>query len=234
MFIARVVLVVALVWLAGSSPMMLQAGNVFLPGIGGSFRVDVDSLKEARWETVVKQQYDFSCGSAAVATLLSFHYDQPTTEEEVFQAMYAVGNKQKIRKAGFSMLDMKRYLDKKGLRADGFKMTLEQFARIGVPAITLVNTRGYRHFVVIKGVEGDKVLIGDPAAGTTVVPRAQFEKIWSGAVLAAREEMQVARANFNRADDWDTWPESPVSEGIVRSALSVFTLLLPGQNELGR
>jgi hypothetical protein len=65
-----------------------RAGEVGIhTAAGGQFNVGVTSLKEARFRTVLKQRYDFSCGSAALASLLSFHYERPTTEETVFSAM---------------------------------------------------------------------------------------------------------------------------------------------------
>ncbi len=44
---------------------------------GGSYSVPVTSLKAARYRTTVPQQHDFSCGSAAVATLLTYQYGHP-------------------------------------------------------------------------------------------------------------------------------------------------------------
>lgn len=210
------------------------AGPVNISGQFGTYKLNAKSLKETRWDNVIRQKYDFSCGSAAVATLLTYHYDTPTGEETVFQAMVSKGNKKKIQKQGFSMLDMKKYLDGQGLRADGFRMSLEKFTKIGVPGITLVNTRGYKHFVVVKGIEDDKILVGDPAVGTTVVPRAHFESIWNGAVLAAREQVAVARANFNSKEDWRVRPKAPIGQGVDRSAISSFLLGLPGRNEFGQ
>ncbi len=211
-----------------------QAGNVRIQGAGGAFSLAVKSLKETRWETVVRQQYDYSCGSAAVATLLTFHYELPTREEDVFQAMFGMSDKKKIRAEGFSMFDMKKYLDAQHLRSDGFRVTLDKFAEIGVPGITLINTNGYRHFVVIKGIEGDRILVGDPALGTAVVPRAKFETIWNGVVLAAREDVQTARQHFNQNRDWRVRPKAPVGKGVSRTGLGTFTLTLPGRNEFGR
>ena len=40
----------------------------------GDMQVPVTSLRQARWSGTLLQQYDFSCGSAAVATLLTHHY----------------------------------------------------------------------------------------------------------------------------------------------------------------
>jgi uncharacterized protein len=209
-------------------------GQVLIQGFTGSFSVPVKSLKEARWDTVIRQQYDFSCGSAAVATLLSHHYGVKVDEAEVFQAMFQAGDQAKIRAEGFSMLDMKRFLDSRGLQSDGFRMTLDQLLKIGVPGIVLVNTQGYRHFVVLRGMRDGTILLADPAIGSITVPRAQFESIWDGTVLAARANLQVARNNFNSSRDWEPWPRAPITRGVDRSGLGMFVLSLPGRNELGR
>lgn len=211
-----------------------QAGMTYINGFAGSFSLPVKSLKEARWDTVIHQQYDFSCGSAAVATLLTYHYDMPVSEADVFKVMYRHGNQDKIRQEGFSMLDMKRFLDSRGLHSDGFRMGLDQLVKIGVPAIVLVNTQGYKHFVVVRGLRDDTILLADPAIGSIAVPREQFEAIWDGTVLAARARIQIARENFNTLRDWEPWPTAPIGEGVDRAGLGMFVLSLPGRNELGR
>lgn len=213
----------------------LRAGETRMWGIGGAFSVKLTSLKEARWKRVIRQQYDFSCGSAAVATLLSHHYATPVSEAEVFEEMFLTGDQAKIQADGFSMLDMKRFLDKRGLKSDGFRMSLDKLARIGVPGIVLINTRGYRHFVVVKGIEAGRVVVADPALGTTVWQRDRFEEVWGGGiVLAARNEIETAREHFNDDADWRVRPKSPISTGVDRAGISSFTLHLPGRNELGR
>lgn len=215
----------------------VQAANVQVPGFGHGFFMTAKSLKETKWDATIHQQYDYSCGSAAVATLLTYHYATPTAEAEVFRSMFQIGNQQKIRAQGFSMLDMKRYLDSKGLHSDGFRMTLDGLKKLGVPAITLVNTKGYRHFIVIKGVTATEVVVGDPAAGTTVVPRSLFEQIWNGEVLAARGKFDTAREHFNTIRDWSVRPQAPLAQGVNgvnRIGLGVFSLTLPGRNEFGR
>lgn len=224
----RIVVVFVCVFVAGR----IDAANVNLAGIGGSFTVHTKSLPELRWDTIERQQYDYSCGSAAVATLLTYHYDRPTREAEVFQAMYQAGDQAKIQREGFSLLDMKSYLDRRGLRTDGFRMTLDKLADIGVPAIALINTNGYKHFVVVKGVEADRVVIGDPALGTIVVDRPIFESIWNGIVLAAREDVETGRDYFGQARDWRVRARAPLGEPVDRGGLGVFLFGLPGPNEL--
>lgn len=211
-----------------------EAGTVRISNPFGHFEVEAKSLAELSWEGVVRQQYDYSCGSAAVATLMTYHYDRPTSEGEVFEAMIRRGDREQIETYGFSMLDMKRFLDDRGLNADGFDIALDDFIRIGVPAITLVNTGGYKHFVVVKGMDADNVLVGDPAAGTVVVPKDIFETLWSNKVLGVRNEIEVARANFNSERDWRVRPPSPIESGVRRTSVGSYLLTLPGANELGR
>jgi predicted double-glycine peptidase len=231
----RSFLLTALIVVAGGEGIMpVEAGTVRISNPFGHFEIEAKSLAEISWDGVVRQQYDYSCGSAAVATLLTYHYDRATTEANVFESMIRNGDSEQIQTYGFSMLDMKSYLDDRGFNADGFEITLDDFIRIGVPAITLVNTGGYKHFVVVKGVDAENVLVGDPAAGTVVVPRDIFEDLWSGKVLGVRNDVEVARANFNSERDWRVRPASPIESGVRRGSVGSYLLTLPGANELGR
>jgi predicted double-glycine peptidase len=199
---------------AGRAP----AANLDLRAPGASYSVPVTSLKEARYRTTVRQKYDFSCGSAATATLLTFQYGRPVSEADVFRDMFAKGDAAKIRKEGFSLLDMRRYLASQGFQADGFELPLEKLAEEGLPAIVLLNDKGYRHFVVVKGLRGDRVLLGDPARGTRAMPRERFEALWDNRVLFVVHNRREL-AQFNRPADWRTAPPAPLQVGIQRQGL---------------
>ena len=182
-----------------SSPVLAQ---VHLSGgeAGGPVSLGVVSWRDIPFRTVVRQQHDYSCGSAALATLLTYHYQRPTTEAQVFTAMYAAGDQAQIRRLGFSMLDMKGYLEARRLRADGFRVSLAQIERTGLPVIALIRLGRYNHFVVVKGVSGGHVLVGDPAAGLRVYPAADFESVWNGIAFAVSGAS--ARPVFNEASEW--------------------------------
>ena len=176
---------------------------------GGSYSLPVISLKQSRVAGTVLQQFDFSCGSAAVATLLTHHYGVPVAEQTVLQEMYAVGDQPKIQKEGFSLLDMKRYLAGLGFTADGFKQPLDKLNEARVPAVALVNEAGYHHFVVIKGLDATHVLVGDPAKGIRALSRAQFDSIWiDGLLFVIHNRMDQAR--FNQRSDWGAVPRAPL------------------------
>lgn len=207
-----------------------QAGEARFVSAGGmAFNVKVKSFKERKWHSVVRQQRDFSCGSAAVATLLSYHYDRPTEEAEVFDAMFAIGDRKKIMAQGFSLLDMKRFLDARGYTADGFRVPLEKLSEVGVPAIVLLNLQGYKHFVVIKGVTPEDVLVGDPSRGIQRYKRAEFEELLENdIVFVIRTKTDIAQANFNLVSDWGAHPKAPFGAALSPNSLANITIYLPG------
>ena len=189
-----------------------------LAGVG-RVNVPVTSLKDLKFQRTLRQQYDYSCGAAALATLLSHHYQTPTPEQDVFQQMYASGDKTKIHKEGFSLLDMQRFLATRGFRADGFKLPIEKLIAEKLPAIVLITDRGFNHFVVIKGAEDGRILIGDPSTGNRVVSMGRFQEIWRNKILFVihSHKDQVA---FNTPEDWRGAPRAPLGTGMHQDQLS--------------
>jgi uncharacterized protein len=217
----------ALWFLAAASALLANtatAQKAFLPSMGGGDLVmPVTSIRQARLAGTLLQQYDFSCGSAAVATLLTHHFGYPMSEATVFDYMFRNGNQKKIRTEGFSLLDMKRFLQAHGFEADGFEQPLDKLAEAKAPAIVLINENGYQHFVVIKGLRGDRVLLGDPAHGTRAVSRANFMESWqNGLLFVVHNRMESAR--FNLAEDWKAVPQAPLTAGVNRNSLSGATM----------
>jgi predicted double-glycine peptidase len=220
-------LAIAAVLLCGAQ----RAWAVEIPGNGGArFTVPVASIKEIRFRTTLRQQYDFSCGSAAVATLLSHHYGQAVSEQDVFQQMFERGNQDKIRKEGFSLLDMKLFLATRGFQADGFKLPLQKLVDAKLPAIVLVSENGYHHFIVIKGAADGRVLVGDPASGTRSLTRTAFEQIWTNKLLFVIHGARQAPA-FNRVADWRAAPAAPLASGINRDGIGGVTMQKHGPGD---
>ena len=79
-----------------------------------------------------------------------------------------------------------------------------------MPGIALTVTNGYRHFVVIKGVSADSVLVGDPSRGLMRVERAEFEKIWDGLFFVITDAREVAQRSFNRSAQWAAVGRAPI------------------------
>jgi predicted double-glycine peptidase len=200
------------------------ADTMALSGLAsGGFAVKVTSLKEAKFKTTTRQQYDFSCGSAAVATLLTHHYNYPVNEQSVFEEMFEKGDQVKIRREGFSLLDIKTYLAAHKFQADGFELPLKKLLDSGLPAIVLIAENGYHHFVVIKGLRDGRLLMGDPATGTHAVSQQSFEDVWANKLLFVIHNNQ-AQAKFNVESDWRVTPRAPLSVGVNRDGLENVTL----------
>ncbi|WP_260433600.1 C39 family peptidase [Burkholderia sp. Bp8998] len=191
---------------------------------GAGYAMHVTSLKEARFKRTVKQQYDFSCGSAAVATLLTYQYDYPMTEQTAFAQMWENGDQNKIRHQGFSLLDIRRFLEAHGFIADGYELPLQTLAKTHTPAIVLITEQGYHHFVVVKGLRDGRVLVGDPATGTRPMSQASFEKKWEDHVIFVIHN-KPERAAFNDPRDWRVAPSAPLYTGINRDGL--FYVVVP-------
>lgn len=195
------------------------------------YAMPVRDMVSRRFLTVVRQQYDFSCGSAALATLLHHHYGDPQNEQSAFLGMWRDGDRAQIRRLGFSLLDMKRYLAGRGIAADGYRVTVQQIADARTPGIALIDTNGYRHFVVVKGVENGDILIGDPALGLRHLPAAEFRRMWNGILFAINGRAGVARASFGRDDEWALLPRARFMlsmQPVSQQALAL-TRPLPGE-----
>jgi predicted double-glycine peptidase len=207
------------------------AGTVWLPGLV-EVNVPTVSVQELKFEDVVRQQYDFSCGSAALATLLTYHYDDPTDEMKAFTFMYEGGDQARIAQAGFSLLDMKRYLEANGYQADGYQSDLATLGSAGIPAIALINYRGYRHFVVVKGLRGGRVLLADPALGTRLVTEEEFTSMWENGVLfIIKNKPDVGRRFFNTDAQWSGLAYAPLGTALGASDLAALTVNLPQLGE---
>jgi predicted double-glycine peptidase len=217
----------------------VPAAGLDLPSdvAGGRFTVGVKSMKqvllEMRFRTTIPQQFDYSCGAASIATLLTFHYGRPVSEREVIAEMYARGDQPKILKEGFSLLDMKVYLEAHGYGADGFEIDVGQFDQLlgeNVPFIALIKDGGYNHFVVIKGATGSHVLIGDSAKGGRVLPRRDFERMWDGRIAFVIHSHQDL-ARFNVPQDWHVVPQVALGGVVTNDNLAALTFLRPGPND---
>lgn len=224
---SRSILGLAACALAAITPQTASSAEMAIGGGSyGYYSVNVMSWWEIPFRTVIRQRYDFSCGSAALATLLTYHYARPTNETMTFTSMWNRGDQEAIRKGGFSMLDMRNYLISTGLRAEGFRFDIEDLKKVRRPGIALLNLNGYKHFVVIKGITNSEVLVGDPMLGLKAYPIAEFAKYWNGILLAIVDTPDKRRPTFNLASDWGPWSKAPI-DAVYTDSSERLTAFLP-------
>jgi predicted double-glycine peptidase len=180
----------------------------------GSFpaeaNLSVRSVLEIRRERVMMQKWDLSCGAAALGTLLRYQFGEPVSEKEIARALmnrdeYVERPDLVKLREGFSLLDLKRYVEAYGARSvrprrvasRSRKRSMQASARtvsiykgdgLGqldlsdlierAPIIVPINALGYNHFVVFRGVIGNRVLLADPAWGNRTMTIDKFQRAW--------------------------------------------------------
>jgi predicted double-glycine peptidase len=148
----------------------------------------VSSFQERKFKDIVRQQTDFSCGAAAVATIFNYAYGRRTNETQILVNMLRVADQNVVRARGFSLLDIKRYVEAIGMRGEGYQVPFESLYELRVPVIVLLDTRGYKHFVVLRKARDGYVQLADPALGNRIMWREDFERSWNGIVFAILAE----------------------------------------------
>jgi predicted double-glycine peptidase len=154
--------------------------------VRGHWTAQHHTLKELRDRNVVKQQEDYSCGAAALATLLIYYFGDETSEKEILNLLQGrLTEEQKKQKTlrGFSLLDLKQVAQEKGYQAAGYKLTMSQLAKVAAPLIVFVEPMGYKHFAVYRGFDRGRVYLADPARGNLRMGLGRFLDEWSGIVF---------------------------------------------------
>jgi uncharacterized protein len=158
------------------------AAQVVVQAAGAREEVHVVSLRAQRDMGVVKQGFDYSCGAAALATLLTYGLNDPVGEDALLRALLdplAPDQMAALQKKGLSLLDLQRLAQSRGHKAQGFRIGRDQLVKLSYPVIVFIRPHGYRHFAVFKGLRGDRVYLADPSLGNVRMPLYQFLDMWA-------------------------------------------------------
>ena len=231
----------------GSEP-TVRGGTSFAPKLRPSLR----SMGERKWDRVVRQNSEIGCAAASLATILTYYFDFPTTEQEVLAGLYsealsrpAPNLREDLIYRGFNLLHVRNVARTGGLVAAGFRMKTKDLPQVRIPTITRVTIRGYDHFVVFKEARNGRVFVADPSFGNTVYRLPDWERIWSGVMMGfvrpgegAVKEHELAL----RGEDLTflTWEETerlfarlqyqdptPIDGGSRVASRSIFEFVIP-------
>jgi uncharacterized protein len=175
------------------------------------------TLKELRDKDVVKQRLDYSCGAAALATLLRYYFNEPIAESRILRIMISrlTDDERRLKETrGFSLLDLKRAAEELGYRAAGFELRADDLTRLAAPVIVFIEPLDYKHFAVLRGIFAGRAYLADPARGNVRMTVSRFLGEWKGIVFVVGKpgEEAIGRHPLSvpRADDVDP-PLRPVS-----------------------
>lgn len=182
--------ILALVFVVPVNAASIRFGNAIIPGT--MIRKDVLSMREHRYVNLVPQNTDFSCGAAALATILRYAYGKDVNEYTVLKGMLTITDIEVVQQRGFSLLDIKNYVESIGMRGRGYKVEEATLDEVAIPTIVLLDLNGYKHFVVLKKASGDRVYVADPALGNRIMSRKDFLNSWNNIIFA------IIGSDFNR------------------------------------
>lgn len=147
--------------------------------------------KHVREHHVVMQQFDYSCGAASIATLMRYYFKDDVTEKAVLQDIISQLTEAEFedrKTSGLSLLDLKKYAERRGYQAVGVELKLSALPQLTGPVLVYLETGGYRHFAILRGMREDRVLLADPWRGNVRMPVSRFTDEWSGITLVLGKE----------------------------------------------
>lgn len=156
---------------------------VVLGGVLPAQAEPVRSLLELRHDGVIIQEWDSSCGAAALATVLTFGFKDAVSERQVAQAMLRRTDPLRVKvRGGFSLLDMKRFAESRGYQAEGFRsLSFEELLTLR-NAIVPIDVHDDPHFVVVRGMRDGRVQLADPAFGNRSMDVERFREAWKDGI----------------------------------------------------
>jgi len=151
--------------------------------VGANINKPVKNLKEIKSKYVVKQSMDYSCGPASLATLLSYYFADTITEQEIIKYLLLTTDLEKVEeRKGFSLLDLKNFAQMRGYTVTGYRMDLEYLVSLDKPVLIPIDIKDYTHFVIFRGLKGDRVFLADPALGNVTMKVERFLSLWRTSV----------------------------------------------------
>ncbi len=139
----------------------------------------VQSLKEFREKAVVMQRWESSCAAAALATVLTYGFQDPVSEQYAAARMLEKTDPARVKaRGGFSLLDMKRFVEGRGYVGQAYQALSYDDLKIFQAPIVPIQVHGYNHYVVVNAVNDAEVQLADPAFGNRTMSVARFKEVW--------------------------------------------------------
>ncbi|MDQ1340842.1 MAG: uncharacterized protein QG567_2000 [Campylobacterota bacterium] len=166
-------------------PIILLAEGINITKKEFTVSPKIKSWIEFKNENLIRQEYDYSCGSAALATIMRYFYDQNISEKIVLEDILVskgIGSeaKQELEEQDFalSFFDLARFAGNKNFKGIGLALDRDSLKELKLPVILFVKIRKNEHFTVYKGMDGRYVYLADPSFGNIAISHAKFDEMF--------------------------------------------------------
>jgi uncharacterized protein len=146
-----------------------------------TFQQRVCSWDEMRKYHIVMQKRDYSCGAAALATMVRYYLGDPVNEDTFLNRLDDILTPEEIADRignGLALSDLRRVADKSGYEAVVTKLSFDKLAEAKVPLLVGIEEDDFKHFVVYRGTNYRWVYLADPVRGHIRMTPRQFVCVW--------------------------------------------------------
>ncbi len=140
------------------------------------------SWKELRDENVVIQKDKFTCGAAALCTLIRHYLGEQASEKEILDIInkHSPEEAEKRKQNGLTMRDLKKAAESMGYEVRSYQLNIQGLKQLDAPLLVRIICEGEEHFVVLRGIVGDRAVLADPVRGNVRVSVEKFLEEWNG------------------------------------------------------
>jgi len=146
----------------------------------------VKTWKDFLEQNIVMQKFDYSCGAAALSTLMQSYFKDKITEKDILENIVKHLDKKDFddrKENGLSLLDLQEFAQRYGYQAMGVKLKFSALPKLRGPVLVYLETSEYKHFAILRGIQEDRVFLADPSRGNIRLSVFEFAKEWPGIAL---------------------------------------------------
>ena len=130
--------------------------------------------------TLTRQQAGFDCGSAALATLLSFYTDRAVEPDDLVRSQsFTTDEWQRVRREGFSLVQLADMAAALKVKPSVTRLSSRALLSVPLPVLVYLRLPTGPHFSVLTGIAGQRVTLADPTQGALMWTLTQFLRAWA-------------------------------------------------------